>query len=221
MKESGPPWDNRCVRGVDRKLWPLMYSRGKLAEMSQCVHTHTDKHSCKTHTCRQALLSGVSSCQALPIHARLKHSPRHGAHASTAGTRTHTWSHAPPACPWWERGMKVGSLHPSTTHPQLLPLLQWRLCKGSKRLSGGWEGGRSHQSSRAGKLEGTCANPSFISFLSYTPAHTLHVNNAAGAHCTAHTDHGRLAQHSEHTRTRTHTHTHIHMDFYRSKPILT
>lgn len=57
-----------------------------------CAHSHTvvhrKMHSCKAHTCRQVFLSGVSSCQALLIHARFKDSLRHCAHASTHSTFT-------------------------------------------------------------------------------------------------------------------------------------
>lgn len=55
-------------------------------EYTSATYPYTQVHSCKTHTCRQAFLSGVSSCQVLLVHAHIKHSPRHSAHAATPST---------------------------------------------------------------------------------------------------------------------------------------
>ena len=85
-----------CTRG------PLAYQRAceiplsKVNDIPWCtclypsapIFVHREMQSCRAHTCRHVFLSGVRSCQALLIHARLKDSPRHCAHASTHSTFT-------------------------------------------------------------------------------------------------------------------------------------
>lgn len=185
--------------------------------MSQCIcmyqcasatYPYTQVHSCKTHTCRQAFLSGVSSCQVLLIHAHIKHSPRHSAHAATPSTFADTHliscsSYSPLVIVM--NGRYIGTFLWQASSFPLFVITQGccnRCILKGKWLSGGerelklkfaprllvtkvlicWGGGNTHSS--------TCAH-------THRHTYTLLVNNAEGTQCAIHTDHSMGPSHTQ------------------------
>lgn len=109
-----------------------------------CAHSHTvvhrKMHSCKAHTWRQVFLSGVSSCQALLIHARLKDSLRHCAHASTHSTFTaHRCTPGSSVPPLRLQKGKNAALISSPQRQQREVLPSHRLCLELCRDTSKWE----------------------------------------------------------------------------------